>query len=67
MFQKKIMKAHTDLDVELKFCLKKKKKKKSQQNQRLKLNKRIYRDTRARLVSELTSNDLSFILHHTKS
>ena len=25
MFQKKIMKAHTDLDVELKFCLKKKK------------------------------------------
>ena len=26
MFQKKIMKAHTDLDVELKFCLKKKKK-----------------------------------------
>lgn len=66
MFQKKIMKAHTDLDVELKFCLKKKKKK-SQQNQRLKLNKRIYRETRARLVSELTSNDLSFILHHTKS
>ena len=26
MFQKKIMKAHTDLDIELKFCLKKKKK-----------------------------------------
>ena len=42
-------------------------KKKSQQNQRLKLNKYTYRKTRAKLVSELTSNDLSFILHHTKS
>lgn len=57
------MKAYTDLDIELKFYLKKK----SQQNQRLKLNKHIYRETRAKLVSELTSNDLSFILHHTKS
>ena len=58
------MKAYTDLDIELKFYLKKKK---SQQNQILKLNKHIYRETRAKLVSELTSNDLSFILHHTKS
>ena len=63
MFQKKIMKTHPDLDVELKFLFEKK----SLKNQRLKLNKCIHVEARGKLASELPSNELSIILHNAKS